>query len=141
LGTQRNTQSGSSPLQTDRGSTTIKDSVVKSIVGVAAEEVDGIETTTGGGRLPGDSSRTVGEFLGSISGGGEVRSRGVSVEVGSAEAAVDLTVKALYGKPIPQTTQAVRDNVVRRVESLTGLKVTEVNVDVTDIFFPEETPH
>lgn len=140
MGTQRSS-GGDSPLQTDRGSTVIQDSVVKSIVGVAAEEVEGIQTTTGGGRLPGDSSRTVGEFIGGISGGGDVRTRGVSVEVGSAEAAVDLTVKALYGKSIPQTTQAVRDNVVRRVESLTGLKVTEVNVDVTDIFFPEETPH
>lgn len=140
MGTQRSS-GGDSPLQTDRGSTVIQDSVVKSIVGVAAEEVEGIQTTTGGGRLPGDSSRTVGEFIGGISGGGDVRTRGVSVEVGSAEAAVDLTVKALYGKSIPQTTQAVRDNVVRRVESLTGLKVTEVNVDVTDIFFPDETPH
>lgn len=107
---------------------------------MAAEEVEGIQTTTGGGRLPGDSSRTVGEFIGGLS-GGESRTRGVSVEVGSTEVAVDLTVKALYGKPIPQTTQAVRDNVVRRVESLTGLKVTEVDVDVTDVFFPEETPH
>ncbi len=140
MGTQRS-QQGNNPLQTDRGNTVIQDAVVKSIVGVAAEEVEGIQTTTGGGRLPGDSSRTVGEFLGGISGGGDVRSRGVSVEVGEAEAAVDLTVKALYGRPIPQTTQAVRDNVVRRVESLTGLKVTEVNVDVTDIYFPDEQVH
>ena len=121
MGTQRS-QQGNNPLQTDRGNTVIQDAVVKSIVGVAAEEVEGIQTTTGGGRLPGDSSRTVGEFIGGISGGGDVRSRGVSVEVGSTEAAVDLTVKALYGKPIPQTSQAVRDNIVNRVESLTGLK-------------------
>ena len=140
MGTQRS-QQGGSPLQTDRGNTIIQDAVVKSIVGMAAEEVEGIQTTTGGGRLPGDSSRTVGEFLGGLSGGGDVRTRGVSVEVGSAEAAADLTVKALYGKPIPQTTQAVRDNVVRRVESLTGLKVTEVNVDVADIYFPDEQVH
>jgi len=139
MGTQRS-QQGGSPLQTDRGNTVIQDAVVKSIVGMAAEEVEGIQTTTGGGRLPGDSSRTVGEFLGGIS-GGESRTRGVSVVVGSTEAAADLTVKALYGKPIPQTTQAVRDNVVRRVEALTGLKVTEVNVDVTDIYFPDEQVH
>ncbi|MBA3610029.1 MAG: Asp23/Gls24 family envelope stress response protein [Rubrobacter sp.] len=140
MGTQRSS-GGDNPLQTDRGNTIIQDAVVKSIVGVAAEEVEGIQTTTGGGRLPGDTSRTVGEFLGGLSGGGDVRTRGVSVEVGEAEAAADLTVKALYGKPIPQTTQAVRDNVVRRVESLTGLKVTEVNVDVADIYFPDEQVH
>ena len=136
MGTQRSS-SGDKTLQTDLGSTTIQDAVIKSIAGAAAEEVEGIETTTGGGRLPGDSSPTVGEFLGGLS-GGESRTRGVSVEVGSSEAAVDLTVKALYGQPIPKTTQAVRDSIVRRVESLTGLKVTEVNVDVADIYFPDE---
>ncbi len=140
MGNQRNNE-GEGPLQTDRGNTTIQDTVVKSIVGMAAEEVEGVQTTAGGGRLPGDSSRTVGEFLSGVTGGGDVRSRGVSVEVGSTETAVDLTVKALYGKPIPQTSQAVRDNIVNRIESLTGLKVTEVNVDVTDIFFPDEEVH
>ncbi len=140
MGNQRSNE-GEGPLQTDRGNTTIQDTVVKSIVGMAAEEVEGIQTTAGGGRLPGDSSRTVGEFFGGVTGGGDVRSRGVSVEVGSTETAVDLTVKALYGKPIPQTSQAVRDNIVNRVESLTGLKVTEVNVDVTNIFFPDEEVH
>jgi uncharacterized alkaline shock family protein YloU len=32
----------------------------------------------------------------------------------------------------------VRTNVIRRVESLVGLRVTEVNITVSDIFFPQQ---
>jgi uncharacterized alkaline shock family protein YloU len=62
------------------------------------------------------------------------------VEVGQEEAAVDLTVAVEYGVPIPQTTQTIRDNVINRVESLTGLRVTEVNITVNDVQFPQERP-
>lgn len=123
------------PLQSDRGTTIVQDVAVRTIVGVAANEVDGATTSTGGTRLPGDTSRTVGEFLGGL-GGSEAKTRGVSVEVGEQEAAVDLTMVVEYGRPVAQTTQAVRENVIRRVESLSGLTVTEVNVNVVDVAFP-----
>ena len=42
------------------------------------------------------------------------------------------------GRQIPRTTQAVRNNVINRVENLTGLRVTEVNITVNDVLFPEE---
>jgi uncharacterized alkaline shock family protein YloU len=124
-------------LQSDRGSTTIQDAVVISIVNVAANEVDGIAFSHGGTRLPGDTSPTVGEFFGSLTGSGS-GTRGVSVEVGESQAAVDLTVNVVYGKSIAQVTEAVRQNVIRRVESLTGLEVTEVNITVNDVTFPSE---
>lgn len=124
------------PLQSDQGTTVIQDAAVKTIVGVAANEIDGASTSTGGTRLPGDTSRTVGEFFGGL-GGGEAQIRGVSVEVGDLETAIDLTMVVEYGRPVAQTTQAVRENVIRRVESLSGLTVTEVNVNVVDVNFPE----
>lgn len=127
------------PLQTDRGNTTIQDAVVKAIVGVAANELDGARTATGGARLPGDSSRTVGEFLGGLTGGSEVRTRGVSAEVGERETAIDLTITVDYGRPVAQTTEAIRQNVIRSVESLTGLTVNEVNITVNDVILPEQT--
>lgn len=68
--------------------------------------------------------------------GGETR--GVSVEVGDVEAAVDLTVAVDYGKPIPRVAEAARNNVVNRVENLVGLRITEVNITVGDGVFPEE---
>jgi uncharacterized alkaline shock family protein YloU len=121
--------SGSSPLQTEHGSTTISDSVVSKIAGIAAQEVEGIRMGSG-------ASQTVGGILGSITGGSQTV--GVSVEVGQEEAALDLTLTAEYGKSIPQLAEAVRRNVINRVESLVGLRVTEVNITVSNVFFPQE---
>ena len=120
------------PLQTDRGNTTIETSVVTAVVGMAAREVGGIQLDVGGQQLPGDNSQTVGEFFGGLTGGNSMR--GVSVEVGEREAAVDLNMKVETGKSIPEVTGAVRDNVIRRVEDLTGLSVTEVNINIDDLF-------
>ena len=60
------------------------------------------------------------------------------MEVGQEEAALDLTLTAEYGKSIPQLAEAVRRNVANRVESLVGLRVTEVNITVSNIFFPQQ---
>ncbi len=43
-----------------------------------------------------------------------------------------------YGRSIPAVTEDVRNNVIRRIESLVGLEVTEVNIVVDDIFFEGE---
>src|SRR5918995_5107725 len=129
----------SSPPHSPRGTTNISNSVVQKIAGIAAQEVEKVQV--GGG-----TAAAVTGFLGSVSstvtgssGGGSPTS-GVSVEVGQEEAAVDLTVAVEYGVSIPQTTQAIRDNVINRVENLTGLRVTEVNITVNDVQFPEERP-
>ncbi len=128
-GSQQN--SGSSPLHTERGSTTIQDSVVSKIAGIAAQEVDGIRMGSG-------ASQTASNLLGSITGGsGTSTTQGVSVEVGQEEAAIDLTLTVEYGKSIPQISDAVRRNVANRVESLVGLRVTEVNIAVNNVFFPQ----
>lgn len=123
-----------SPLQTERGTTTVQQAVVTSIAAIAAREVSGAEPEAEGARLPGDNSPTVGEFFGRVSGS----SRGVSVEVGDTQAAVDLTVTVPYGRSIPDLTKDMRNNVIRRIENLTGLEVTEVNITVRDVFFPEQ---
>jgi uncharacterized alkaline shock family protein YloU len=123
---------GSGPLQTERGNTSIADSVVSKIAGIAAQEVDGIRMGSG-------ASQTASNLLGSITGsGGGSQTQGVSVEVGQEEAALDLTLTAEYGKSIPQLADAVRRNVSNRVESLVGLRVTEVNITVQNIFFPQQ---
>jgi len=122
----------SSPLQTERGSTSISDSVVAKIAGIASQEVDGIRMGSGG-------SQAVSGILGSITGGSSgSQTQGVSVEVGQEEAAIDLTLTAEYGKSIPQLAEAVRRNVANRVQSLVGLRVTEVNITVSNLFFPQQ---
>ena len=127
------TEQQESPLRTERGITTLQDSVVSKVVGIAAQEVDGV-------RMGGPTSQTAGDLLGSITGGGSDASlsRGVSVEVGEVEAAADLTMTVEYGRTIHRIAEEVRRNVVRRVESLLGLRVTEVNITVSDVYFPQE---
>jgi uncharacterized alkaline shock family protein YloU len=122
-----------SPLKSERGSTTIQDGVVSKVAGVAAQEVDGV-------RMGGSTSQSADSLLGSITGGssGGSASRGVSVEVGELEAAVDLAMTVEYGRSIHQIAEAVRNNVIRRVEDLVGLRVTEVNISVEDVFFAHQ---
>jgi len=117
--------------------TKIADGVVLAIANAAAGEVDGVDLSHGGTRLPGDNSPTVGEFLGNIT-GGSGRPRGISVEVGEAQAAVDITVNVVYGRSIPQVAEALRRNIVQKVEGLTGLEATEVNITVNDVTLPQQ---
>ncbi len=126
--------SGNNPLQTEKGNTTIQNAVVSKIAGIASQEVEGI-------RMGGGGSQAVSGLLGSItggSGGGGGQTQGVSVEVGEEETAIDLTLTAEYGKSIPQITEAVRRNVINRVENLVGLSVNEVNIVVSNIYFPQQ---
>ena len=134
MGTRRSDRSS---LRSDQGATTIQDAVVSNIAAMAITEVDGIDPSHGGTRLPGDTSPTVGEFVGRVTGAAG-RSRGISVQVGEEQTALDLTVNVIYGMPIHQVTNSLRENVIRRVESLTGLEVTEVNITVNDVTFPQQ---
>jgi uncharacterized alkaline shock family protein YloU len=126
---QRPQGHSSSPLRSERGGTIISDNVVSKIAGIAAQEVEGIQ-------MGGSTARAVGGFLDSVTSGGQTR--GVSVEVGEEEAAVELSMAVEYGKSIPQISEAVRQNVMNRVENLTGLRVVEVNIAVNDVLLPEE---
>jgi uncharacterized alkaline shock family protein YloU len=123
----------SSPLSSERGATTISDTVVSKVAGIAALEVEGIE-------MGGATSRTVGGFLDSWTGSGGRQARGVSVEVGEQEAAIELSMAVEYPKSIPQISETVRNNVINRVENLVGLNVVEVNITVNDILLPQEQP-
>jgi uncharacterized alkaline shock family protein YloU len=121
-----------SPLRSERGRTTISNGVVSKIAGIAAQEVEGIQ-------MGGGTAAAIGGFLDSVTGGGG-QARGVSVEIGEEETAIDLSMAIEYGKPIPQVSDAVRRNVINRIENLTGLRVTEINITVNDVLLPEERP-
>jgi uncharacterized alkaline shock family protein YloU len=137
MGAQRSSKTRQqSPLRSERGNTTISDAVVSQVAGIAAQEVEKVQ-------MGGGAAAAVGGFLQSVTGGssgGGNLSRGVSVEVGEEEAAIDLTMAVEYGVSIPQVTEAARRNVINRVENLVGLRVTEVNITVNDVQFPEERP-
>lgn len=120
-----------SDLVTPHGKTSIADSVVEKIAGLAARQVRGVHSLGGG------ASRALGalrERLPGTSGAGQ----GVSVEVGERQAAVDLDVVVEYGVPIDDLAGRIRRKVIGAVEPMTGLHVTEVNINVDDIHLPDE---
>jgi uncharacterized alkaline shock family protein YloU len=121
-----------SPLVSERGRTIISDSVVSRIAGMAAQEVEGVH-------MGGSASRAAGSIVSSITGSGS-QTRGVSTEIGTVEAAIDLTMGIEYGRDILQTVEEVRRRISERVQSMTGLQVTELNATVNDIVFPEGRP-
>jgi len=125
---------GGGALESERGSTTLADVVVTKVASIAAREVPGVYELGGG------VARAVGSLT-QRAGVGDQRTQGVSVEVGHREAAVDLTLVIEYGESIPLVSEAVRNNVIKRVEGITGLSVTEVNIAVNDLYFPgDESP-
>ncbi|MEA4882874.1 MAG: Asp23/Gls24 family envelope stress response protein [Clostridia bacterium] len=109
------------------GSVKITNEVVAVVAGLAATEVEGI-AGMGGGLADGISELW----------GKKNLSRGVKVEVGEREAAVDLSVVVKYGAVIPEICAQVQKNVKQAIEVMTGLDVVEVNVHVTSVFFEDK---
>ncbi|MEJ8668772.1 Asp23/Gls24 family envelope stress response protein [Streptomyces sp. NBC_01017] len=116
-----------------RGRTTIADGVVEKIAGMAARDVDGVHAMGSG------MSRTFGAVRDRVPGGTTKSvSRGVKVEVGEVQAALDLEIVVVYGVSIADVARDVRENVISAVERMTGLEVVEVNIAVSDVKLPEE---
>jgi uncharacterized alkaline shock family protein YloU len=119
-------QSGSA-LVSSQGSTSIADTVVSKIAGIATREVSGVYDLGGG------ATRMVGALRERIPGANTNHAQGVSVEVGEKQAAVDLDIVADYGVAITDLATGIRRNVIAAVERMTGLEVTEVNITVNDV--------
>lgn len=128
---ENNGASDASVTQDEQGQTIIRNQVVAKIVGLAVREIEGVHRLVpfGAGQSVAAVARTVT--------GSTLRDLGVQVEVGNTEAAIDLRIVAEYGASIPAIAEAIRRNVSDRVETMTGLKVVQVNIDVVDLYFPE----
>ncbi len=109
------------------GSIRIADEVVSIIAGLAATEVEGIAGMSGG------IAGGIAEMLGRKN-----FAKGVKVEVGEKEAAVDLYIIVKYGVRIPDVALAAQENVKQAIENMTGLSVVEVNIHVQGVGFPDE---
>jgi len=117
---------------TTKGKTTIANGVVAKIVGIAAREIDGVHEVVGSG-----AGATITGLAARVT-RGDTRSQGVSVEVGAREAATSINIVVDYGVSIPRIAEAVRRNVIDRVEAMTGLIVIAVDIAVNDLYFPED---
>jgi uncharacterized alkaline shock family protein YloU len=123
---------GTTDLLTSKGRTSISDAVVRKIAGVAAREVAGVHA------LGTSGARAVSSVKARIPGASSSVARGVAVEVGERQAAIDLDVVCDYGVSIVDLSQSIRGNVVSSVEGMTGLEVTEVNIAVDDVYIGDD---
>ena len=111
----------------DLGTIKIANEVVAIIVGLAATEVDGVAGMSGG------IAGGIADMLGRKN-----LSKGVKVEVGKKETAVDLFVIVEYGSSIPEVAWEIQDGVRQAIEGMTGLEAVEINVHVQGVHFTEE---
>lgn len=114
-------------LPTEMGTVKIADEVVAIISGLAATEVEGVAAMSGG--LAGGIAEVLGR---------RQLSKGVKVEVGTEEATIDIFLIVKYGARIPDVAWTIQESVKKAVESMTGLRVTHVNVHVQGISFPQK---
>ncbi len=108
------------------GTISYANEVIATIAGVAANEIEGI------------AGMCISGGFSDILGRNKNITRGVKVEVGSQEAAVDLYIIVEYGYPIQKVSAEVQENVRRALESLTGLHVVRVDVHVQGVSFEQE---
>jgi len=115
------------------GVTKIADSVVSRIAGLAAREVPGVHDMTATGL-----SQAFGGLTGRVTGQDQM-DKGVAVQVGDVECIVDLNLVIDYEASIPQVAEAIRRNVSGRIGAMTGLQTKEVNINVADLYFPDQS--
>jgi len=111
----------------DYGQIKIADEVVGIIAGLAATEVKGVAGMSGG------IAGGIAEILGRKN-----LNKGVKVEVGEKEAAIDLYIIVEYGAKIPEVAWEIQENVKNAVETMTGLNVIEVNINIQGVNIEKE---
>lgn len=100
----------------------IADEVVAIVAGIAASDVPGVAGMSGG------FAGGIAEILGKRN-----LSKGVKVEVGEKETSIDINIIVEYGVRIPDVAWEIQNRVKKAVETMTGLKVLQVNIHVQGV--------
>lgn len=108
----------------DNGKVVFAPDVIATIAGLAATEVPGVSGLSG----------TVMEGISTIFGKSSM-TKGIRVEVGQEEAAIDITLNVFYGEHIQEVCVAVQNQVKNAIETMAALRVIEVNVTVQSVTF------
>ncbi len=108
------------------GSVRIADEVIASIAGIATMDIPGVVAMSSG--LIGGMAEMIGK---------KNPAKGVKVQVGAREVAVDLYIIVEYGLRIPDVALQVQEKVKEAVETATGMTVLEINVHVQGVGFSQ----
>jgi len=109
-------------IANDMGVVRIADEVVSTVAGLAAIEVEGVASMSGGW------GTDLVEKLGKKNFG-----KGIRVEINDQETTIDIFISIMYGYPIPQVAENVQKEVRAAVEMMTGLHVAAVNVHIVSV--------
>ena len=104
------------------GEIQIADEVVAIIAGLAATEVEGVDSMAG---------NITNELVGKL--GMKNLSKGVKVDVTEEHVSADLSLNIKYGYNIPQVCEKVQERVKSAIENMTGLTVLDVNVKIAGV--------
>ena len=110
------------------GEVQIADEVVAIIAGLAATEVEGVDSMAG---------NITNELVGKL--GMKNLSRGVKVEVNEEHVSVDLSLNMKYGYSLPEVSEKVQERVRTAIETMTGLTVLEVNIKIAGVNMREDS--
>ncbi|HLR20439.1 MAG TPA: Asp23/Gls24 family envelope stress response protein [Tissierellaceae bacterium] len=110
------------------GNVNISDDVVAIIAGVAATEISGVAGMSGG------ITGGITEMLGMKN-----LSKGVKVELRNDETILDIFIIVEYGSNISTIGKKVQRNVKDSIETMTGLNVSKVNINVQGVNTKKET--
>ena len=108
------------------GDVQIADEVVAIIAGLAATEVEGVDSMAG---------NITNELVGKL--GMKNLSKGVKVDVTEEHVSVDLSLNIRYGYNIPSVSEQVQEKVSTAIENMTGLTVLDVNVKIAGVNMDE----
>ena len=108
------------------GEVQIADEVVAIIAGLAATEVEGVDSMAG---------NVTNELVGKL--GMKNLSKGVKVDVTEEHVSVDLSLNIRYGYNIPSVSEQVQEKVSTAIENMTGLTVLDVNVKIAGVNMDE----
>ena len=104
------------------GEVQIADEVVAIIAGLAATEVEGVDSMAG---------NITNELVGKL--GMKNLSKGVKVDVTEEHVSVDISLNVKYGYKIPDVCEKVQERVKTAIENMTGLMVLDVNVKMAGV--------
>lgn len=114
----------SQTISTEFGKIIISDEAISTVAGVAALECYGLVGMTSRSRIRDGFIELLGK---------ENLSRGVEVQVNDGSIIVDLYIIVGYGTKISEVAQNIMEKVKYVVESLVGLPVEHVNINVQGV--------
>lgn len=109
------------------GEVQIADEVVAIIAGLAATEVDGVDSMAG---------NITNELVGKL--GMKNLSKGVKVEVTEEHVSVNMALNLKYGYSISDVCEKVQEKVKNAIENMTGLTVLDVNIKIAGVSLEEK---